>query len=104
MGEVDSAEGLGTLLEAQVVALSDPRLEEDLSEGLAVLVDDGAVQEACSIGERTLPWEASIGVTLTTSVHLLIAGDEEVGRGEEVGMDDELTPVSAPLFSGLAEE
>ena len=35
MGEVDSAEGLGTLLEAQVVALSDPCLEEDLSEGLA---------------------------------------------------------------------
>ena len=104
MGEVDSAEGMGTLLEAQGVALSDPRLEEDLSEGLAVLVDDGAVQEACSIGERTLPWKAAIGVTLTTSVHLLIAGDEEVGRGEEVGMDDELTPVSAPLLSGLAEE
>ena len=79
MGEVDSAEGLGTLLEAQVVALSDPRLEEDLSEGLAVLVDDGAVQEACSIGERTLPREATIGVALITSVHLLIAGDEEVG-------------------------
>ena len=73
---------MGTLLEAQGVALSDPRLEEDLSEGLAVLVDDGAVQEACSIGERTLPWKAAIGVTLTTSVHLLIAGDEEVGRGE----------------------
>ena len=51
MGEVDSAEGLGTLLDAQVVALSDARLEEDLSEGFAVLVDDGAVQEACSIGE-----------------------------------------------------
>ena len=50
MGEVDSAEGMGTLLEAQVVVLSDPRLEEDLSECLAVLVDDGAVQEACSIG------------------------------------------------------
>ena len=104
MGEVDSAEGMGTLLEAQVVVLSDPRLEEDLSECLAVLVDDGAVQEACTIGERTLPWEAAIGVTLTTSVHLLIAGDEEVGRGEEVGMDDELTPVSAPLLSGLTEE
>ena len=82
MGEVDSTEGLGTLLEAQVVALSDARLEEDLSECLAVLVDDGAVQEACSIGERTLPRKAAIGVALTTSVHLLIAGDEEVGRGE----------------------
>ena len=86
------------------MALSDARLEEDLSEGLAVLVDDGAVQEACSIGERTLPREATIGVTLTTSVHLLVAGDKEVGRGEEVGMDDELTPVSTPLLSGLAEE
>ena len=104
MGEVDSTEGLGTLLEAQVVALSDARLEEDLSEGFAVLVDDRAVQEACSIGERTLPREAPIGVALTAAVHLLIAGDEEVGRGEEVGMDDELTPVSAPLLSGLAEE
>ena len=104
MGEIDPAEGVGALLKTQVVTLSDPRLEEDLSEGLAIFVDDGAVQEACSIGERTLPREAPIGVALTASVHLLIAGDEEVGRGEEVGIDDELTPVSTPLLSGLAEE
>ena len=104
MGEVDPAEGVGALLKTQVVTLSDPRLEEDLSESLTIFVDDGAVQEACSIGERTLPREAAIGVALTTSVHLLIAGDEEVGRGEEVGMDDELVPVSTPLLSRLAEE
>ena len=60
------------------MALSDARLEEDLSECLAVLVDDGAVAgRPARVGERTLPREAPIGVALTTSVHLLIAGDEE---------------------------
>ena len=64
MREMYGTERLRSLGDPEVVPLGDTTADEYLTQCIAVLIYDGAMDEACSVGEGALTGEASLLVPL----------------------------------------
>ena len=62
------------------------------------------MEEASTIGQRSLAGEATQLIPLMPQVHLLVTREEEVAGGDEVCVDDDLLPLPAPFLPRLSEE